>query len=105
MTFNNHLDLLLNILERVNARITDDSNVVWTRYDTPVTLHAELVAYMEQLRGGNTACLEQLKLLFAPTGSLQEHAISNGWANEYIQWSAIFDINAAAISRLRKKMR
>jgi hypothetical protein len=33
----------------------------------------------------------ELKLLFAPTGDLQETSIANGWAEEYLLLSAKFD--------------
>lgn len=34
---------------------------------------------------------DELKLLFAPTGALQETSISNGWAEEFLSLSAKFD--------------
>ena len=37
------------------------------------------------------AHLEHLKLLFAPTGSLQELSIIGGWAEEYLRLAAEMD--------------
>jgi hypothetical protein len=34
---------------------------------------------------------EELKLMFAPTGDLQETAMANGWSIEYLLLSAQFD--------------
>ena len=34
---------------------------------------------------------DELGLIFAPTGSLQEIAIDNSWGEEFIQFSAIVD--------------
>ena len=88
---------LLDILEQVLKRIVDDSDVVWTRFDTPAALRAELASYSEQLEKGHFSCLRQLDLLFAPTGSLQEHSISNGWEEEFIRLSALFDSAYASL--------
>ena len=35
--------------------------------------------------------VEVLKLLFAPTGSIQEVSISSGWGQEFLSLSARFD--------------
>lgn len=40
---------------------------------------------------GNELNRDELKLLFAPTGDLQETSIANGWAEEYLSLSAKFD--------------
>jgi len=37
---------ILEILETIITKITDDSNVVWTRYDNPAQLRAELASYL-----------------------------------------------------------
>jgi hypothetical protein len=34
---------------------------------------------------------KELTILFAPTGDLQETAMANGWAEEYLKLSAKFD--------------
>ena len=82
---------ILHLLEQLQAKITDDSDVVWTRFDTPAALRAELEGYIEQLKGENTSCLKQIDLHFGPTSTFQEHAISNGWGEEYLQLAAAFD--------------
>ena len=85
------LSAILHLVEQVQAKITDDSDVAWTRFDTPAILRAELECYMEHLKEGNTSCLSQIDLHFAPTSTFQEHAISNGWHEEYLQLAATFD--------------
>ncbi len=83
--------IILEILETITTKITDDSNVVWTRYDNPAQLRAELASYLEQLRTGDTSCLPKLSLNFAPTGTFQDLAISNGWGDEYLALAEAFD--------------
>lgn len=56
---------------------------------------AEVVAALDRgiaaLTSGGQPDRTELTLLFAPTGDLQETAIANGWAGEYLTLSAEFD--------------
>ena len=46
---------------------------------------------IEAIERGTELNRDELKLLFAPTGDLQETAIANGWPEEYLLLSARFD--------------
>jgi hypothetical protein len=46
---------------------------------------------IEASERGTKLNYDELKVLFAPTGDLQETAIANGWAEEYLLLSARFD--------------
>ena len=56
---------------------------------------AEIVASLnraiESLERGMEVNRDELKLLFAPTGALQETAIDNGWGDEFLSLSERFD--------------
>ena len=82
---------LVDILNNVKSKFSDDSDVVWTRYDTAKQLRDELDVYIDQLTKGDKNCLKQLEILFLPTASFQEHAISNGWEDEYLKLAKKFD--------------
>ena len=82
---------LVTILENIKDRITDASDMGWTYYDTAQDLRNELDTYISQLNQGNMQAMEKINFLFAPTGSLQEHSISNNWAEEYLALSGKFD--------------
>jgi hypothetical protein len=82
---------LIDIIEKVKEKITDAGNMVWTDYNNAKELRDELEFYIRELQAGNNTCLEKLHVLFLPTGTLQEHSISNGWADEYIVLSENFD--------------
>src|SRR6266487_3254055 len=82
---------LIDIIEKVKRRITDNSDMVWTSYDNAKELRNELETYIEELQTGDLSCLEKLKTLFLPTATLQEHSISNGWTDEYMRLSENFD--------------
>lgn len=82
---------LHNLISKIQTYITDDSDSVWTSYDSPQELREELEEAKQQLKNNDSRCLEQLNILFAPTGSLQEHSLSNGWSKEFIQLATEFD--------------
>jgi hypothetical protein len=84
-------DELINIIERIKEKITNDSDMVGTRYDTPVQLREELDQCSQQLKQRNKRVIKNLSELFAPTGSLQEHSISNGWSEEFLKLAKQFD--------------
>ena len=82
---------LIDIIKKVKEKITDDSDMVWTHYDNAKQLRDELDANVQKLKVGATSSLEELKMLFLPTATLQEHAICNGWTDEYLKFAAKFD--------------
>lgn len=90
---------LIDIVLKVKAKITDDSDVVWTRFDNPAAMRNEIDSCIQQLQNNNLGELTTLHLLFAPTGSFQEHAISNGWIDEYMRLAEEFDRLYAQASR------
>lgn len=62
---------------------TGEHDVSWSRYATL----SEAINDLEHLRGrieqGDAAARERFKLLCAPTGSIDEIAISSGWADTW----------------------
>jgi hypothetical protein len=82
---------LINIIKEVKEKISDGSDMVWTKYENAKQLRDELDDCIERLKVNDTNCLEQIKFLFLPTASLQEHSISNCWAEEYLTLSKRFD--------------
>jgi hypothetical protein len=82
---------LIEIIKKVREKITDDSDIVWTYYDNAKQLRDELDANVQKLKLGDTSSLEELEILFLPTATLQEHAISNGWSDDYLKLAAEFD--------------
>ena len=82
---------LIDILNRVKEKITTDSNVVWTRYNTASELRNELEGYVEQLNDGDNSCVEKINIHFLPTSTFQEHSLKNGWVDEYMKFAEKFD--------------
>ena len=52
---------------------------------------AEMDDHIAKLRGGGTDGIDRLRLLFAPTGPLQEVSIAGGWGERYLELAAQFD--------------
>jgi hypothetical protein len=82
---------LFDIVNKVIDKISDDSDMTWTRYDTAKQLRDELELHMQKLQIGDMSSLEKIKLMFLPTATLQEHSISNGWPDEYLALAEKFE--------------
>ena len=68
-----------------------DIDLCWSKYDDLAELLKEIDFYIEQLGKHDGSILKDLSLFFAPTGSLQEISISNGWGEKFIELSMVFD--------------
>ena len=82
---------LIEIIKELKKNITDDTDMVWTAYESPKQIRDELEAYVHELQAGNTNSMEKIKILLLLTGTLQEHSMSNGWADEFLNLSEKFD--------------
>ncbi|MFL5743003.1 MAG: DUF5071 domain-containing protein [Flavisolibacter sp.] len=90
---------LVDIIKQAKSKITEDSDMAWTHYDTAKQLRDELESYIRDLQNGDTSSLEKVKLLFLPTATLQEHSIYNGWPDEYLTLAEKFDNLYSMINR------
>jgi hypothetical protein len=68
-----------------------ETDVVWSRYRSPQEAIQDLTSHLRRLKCGDLAGLPDLKLLFAPTGPLQEISISSGWGDRFIDIAARLD--------------
>ena len=82
--------LLIDVLKRCLAltEVSQDAAFSPTR---TVEIVAILNRGIESLGHDKELDRSELKLLFAPTGALQETSIDNGWADEYLLLAARFD--------------
>ncbi|MFD0694967.1 hypothetical protein ACFQZT_12745 [Paenibacillus sp. GCM10027628] len=76
------IELLLEVRSLVDS---PNTNVTWSRFKDVDEVLEYLDSCIESLRQGSESALEDLKLLFAPTGSLQEISIDSGWGNKFIE--------------------
>ena len=82
---------LVDILNFVKAKFTDNSDMLWTSYETAKEVRNELTSYINQINKGDKSCLENLNIHFLPTSTFQEHSLQNGWTEEYMKLSEKFD--------------
>ena len=81
---------LLRILARCRELVANSDNSDWSCMDVPDILQS-LDAGLVAVTANASPDVDELTLLFLPTGPLQETSMSNGWADEFLTLSAEFD--------------
>lgn len=88
----NHVEELIAILEEVVGILKlPDMDVAWSHYNNVEEAVEDMNQHIARLRRGDLSKMEDLTLLFAPTGSLQEISISSGWGTPFLDIAARFD--------------
>jgi hypothetical protein len=82
---------LIDILLEIKSKITDTSEMMWTTYDTPQDLNKDIDNFIFELDHNNLEVMKDINTHFLPTGTFQEHAMQNGWTDEYMNLAARFD--------------
>jgi hypothetical protein len=81
---------LLDVLKRCRELSLASQDALWSSLGV-----SEIVAILdrglEALEQGTALDRAELKLLFAPTGALQETSMENGWSSDYLVLSTHFD--------------
>ena len=72
---------------------TETQDVSWAGgwWDEPADMTADLRDHLSRLRQADTSRMAELKVLFLPTGPLQEVSISSGWGTRFLDLAARFD--------------
>lgn len=81
----------INILLLVREKITDNSDLMWTSYETAEELREEIDKCLEGLRRIDNVILDDINYHFSPAATFQEHSLQNGWSDEYQKLAARFD--------------
>ena len=63
---------IIDLLTEIKTRITDDSDVVWTRFNTIDELRGHIDDCISRLRQGDKDVLSDINIDFAPTSTFQE---------------------------------
>ncbi len=88
MEYKQLISILTEVRELIN---TPNTNVVWTRYEHVDKLINNIDLYIDELRKEEESIIEKVEILFAPTGTLQEISIDNGWGDRFIELSIKVD--------------
>lgn len=91
MILQKKIDQLIDILLEIKEHIKDESDCIWTYYETPEQIRDEINKYILELENGNMQSLDEINMHFLPTAAYQEHSMSNGWSDEYIKLAGEFD--------------
>ena len=86
------LEEIIGIIKTVRQKITDDTDVTWSSYDSVAGLQAEIDKDLIELINGNLDKLNTFKNHFGPTDTFQEIALSNGWGEEFIKLAESYDL-------------
>lgn len=84
-------DKLSNIIDRVINHISDDSDMTYVYYESASLFRDNLQNIKSEIQNDNSEGLFKLSVEFAPTSSIQEHSLANGWSKEYLSISEEFD--------------
>ena len=94
-------DRFIQVLNRIiELYRLPDTDVSWTSYCTPQEAIDDIQNAICLLKQNDDFALDNLSLLFAPTGDVQEISISSGWSAEYLEISARVD---QFIAKLKSK--
>jgi hypothetical protein len=86
---------LLAVLADVRAYLARPGNdFSWSSFGDVTAALEEIDELAARVRGGEVPF--DLRVLFAPTGPIQEVALSSGWGDEFLLLADRFDTAAAA---------
>lgn len=82
---------LIEILQTIKAKVHINSICDWSYFNSPEDVHKEIDRYISELKNGNLASLNEIKMHFAPTSGYQELSMQNNWSAEYLKLAEKFD--------------
>ncbi|HEX2209480.1 MAG TPA: hypothetical protein VHG93_17510 [Longimicrobium sp.] len=83
---------LLEVMREIRARLADpDANFLWSSWEDADDALAETDALIQELEDGGAPDRFTLSVLFAPTGPIQETAMSSGWGDEFLSLASRCD--------------
>ena len=72
-------------------RINPETDVMWTRYNSPEEAKASLIQELNELKNGNMNKLFSLHAHFSTTSTFQELSIQNNWREECLDIATRMD--------------
>lgn len=83
--------LAIDILLKIRKKITDDSDLNWTSFETADELRKEIDEFISRLEQEDENVMDDIHVHFLPTSTFQEHSMQNGWTEEYMKLASQFD--------------
>jgi hypothetical protein len=92
---------LIAVFERTRAMLAAPGNdFIWSFWEDGAEALAEIDGILAVLRAGSLPGDLAMRVLFAPTGPIQEVSLSSGWGDLFIELADSFD--SALIAALRE---
>ena len=82
---------LIDILLKVKDKITDESDLMNTGFNSAAELRSEIDKCISGLKENNQDAINQTNEYFQPTAAFQEHSLQNDWSDEYLRMAEKFD--------------
>lgn len=84
------IEKLISALEDTIAFLQNSESSYWSHTSVQEII-AKLEVEVAKARSLETVDTETLKILFAPTGLIQETSIDNGWGKEFLRIAEVVD--------------
>jgi len=82
---------IIALLTEIKNKVKDDSDVVWTRFNTVDELRGHIDNCISRLNQGDKNVIKDIDIDFGPTSTYQELSIQNGWSDDYMRLATQFD--------------
>jgi hypothetical protein len=88
------LTKLISVLKEAKDLLARNENdFSWSSWENQSEALSEISTILASLENGK---IPDIRVLFAPTGPIQEVSLSSGWGEEFIKLADRFDIEFAA---------
>ena len=88
---NPHIDKMIEILITVREKISGNTNLIYSGFDTIDDLIKHIDDSLNNLRYKNIEHFDSIKCDFLPTSLYQELSLDNNWGDEFIKLAGEFD--------------
>ncbi len=85
-------DALLHVLRETRALLArSENNFEWSSWEDLQAALRELDGLIDSVVSGRGPDLQQLRVLFAPAGPIQEVSVSSGWGEAFLELAGRLD--------------
>jgi hypothetical protein len=82
------VDYLVIPLEKTLSLLRESESSLYGRLTVEEVI-CQLEDELDKVKNSQPVDMHRLRFLFAPTGSIQEISIDNGWENEFLEMSKV----------------
>jgi len=87
-----NINSMIKVLEDTKVYLARPENdFVWSSWDDCTHANKEIDDHIERIRKNDFSKSLDLRVLFAPTGPIQEVSVSSGWGDEFLTLAKRYD--------------